>query len=30
MIIAGFDLKRFQRGVMMDERGAGPDPKLHG
>ncbi len=29
-VIADFDLKRFQRGVMMDERGAGPDPKLHG
>lgn len=28
--IALFDLKRFERGVMLDERGAGPDPKLHG
>ena len=29
-VIAGFDLKRFERGVIIDERGAGPDPKLHG
>jgi len=29
-IIQHFDLKRFERGVMIDERGAGPDPKLHG
>ncbi len=29
-IIANFDLKRFERGVIIDERGAGPDPKLHG
>ncbi len=29
-VIADFDLKRFERGVIMDERGAGPDPKLHG
>ena len=29
-IIADFDLKRFERGVTIDERGAGPDPKLHG
>ena len=28
--IASFDLKRFERGVIIDERGAGPDPKLHG
>ena len=28
--IAHFDLKRFERGVIIDERGAGPDPKLHG
>ncbi len=28
--IADFDLKRFERGVIIDERGAGPDPKLHG
>lgn len=29
-VIAHMDLKRFERGVMIDERGAGPDPKLHG
>lgn len=29
-VIQGFDLKRFERGAMIDERGAGPDPKLHG
>ncbi|MFT5112591.1 MAG: heterotetrameric sarcosine oxidase beta subunit [Parasphingorhabdus sp.] len=28
--IEHFDLKRFERGVIIDERGAGPDPKLHG
>jgi len=28
--IADFDLGRFARGVNIDERGAGPDPKLHG
>ena len=28
--IAHFDLRRFERGVNIDERGAGPDPKLHG
>ncbi len=28
--IANHDLKRFERGVNLDERGAGPDPKLHG
>ena len=28
--IENFDIKRFARGVNMDERGAGPDPKLHG
>ncbi len=28
--IAHMDIKRFERGVMIDERGAGPDPKLHG
>lgn len=28
--IQHFDLQRFARGVIMDERGAGPDPKLHG
>ena len=28
--IADFDLRRFERGVTIDERGAGPDPKLHG
>ena len=29
-IIEQFDLGRFKRGVNIDERGAGPDPKLHG
>ncbi len=29
-MIAAFDLKRFERGMQIDERGAGPDPKLHG
>lgn len=29
-VIANFDLQRFARGVNVDERGAGPDPKLHG
>ncbi len=29
-VIANHDLKRFERGVIIDERGAGPDPKLHG
>jgi sarcosine oxidase subunit beta len=29
-VIANFDLKRFARGYNIDERGAGPDPKLHG
>ena len=29
-VIANFDLKRFERGYNSDERGAGPDPKLHG
>ncbi|NQU55858.1 MAG: oleate hydratase [Rhodospirillales bacterium] len=24
------DIKRFERGINIDERGAGPDPKLHG
>ena len=28
--IAAFDIKRFERGLNIDERGAGPDPKLHG
>ncbi|MCQ0092699.1 sarcosine oxidase subunit beta family protein [Roseovarius sp. M141] len=28
--IRNFDLKRFERGLQIDERGAGPDPKLHG
>ncbi|WP_040617070.1 sarcosine oxidase subunit beta family protein [Roseibium sp. TrichSKD4] len=28
--IQSFDLKRFERGIQIDERGAGPDPKLHG
>jgi heterotetrameric sarcosine oxidase beta subunit len=29
-IIKNHDLGRFARGVNIDERGAGPDPKLHG
>ncbi len=29
-VIENFDLGRFKRGVVIDERGAGPDPKLHG
>jgi len=29
-VIEHFDLGRFKRGVNIDERGAGPDPKLHG
>jgi sarcosine oxidase subunit beta len=29
-VIADHDLKRFERGINIDERGAGPDPKLHG
>jgi len=29
-IIANYNLNRFERGVNIDERGAGPDPKLHG
>ena len=29
-VIANHDLQRFERGVNIDERGAGPDPKLHG
>ena len=28
--IENLDLKRFRRGINIDERGAGPDPKLHG
>ena len=28
--IADFNLQRFARGINIDERGAGPDPKLHG
>jgi len=28
--LVNYDLKRFERGVNIDERGAGPDPKLHG
>ncbi len=28
--IANHDLGRFERGFNLDERGAGPDPKLHG
>jgi heterotetrameric sarcosine oxidase beta subunit len=29
-VIQNFDIGRFARGVNIDERGAGPDPKLHG
>jgi len=29
-VISHMDLKRFERGINIDERGAGPDPKLHG
>ena len=29
-VIAQHDLRRFERGLQIDERGAGPDPKLHG
>ncbi|MGI9489809.1 MAG: FAD-dependent oxidoreductase, partial [Geminicoccaceae bacterium] len=29
-VIAEHDLRRFERGITIDERGAGPDPKLHG
>ncbi len=29
-VIEGYNLQRFERGVNIDERGAGPDPKLHG
>lgn len=29
-VIRHFDLRRFERGINIDERGAGPDPKLHG
>jgi len=28
--IGGFNLERFANGASLDERGAGPDPKLHG
>ena len=29
-IVVNHDLKRFESGINIDERGAGPDPKLHG
>ncbi len=29
-VIANHTLDRYRKGVMLDERGAGPDPKLHG
>jgi sarcosine oxidase subunit beta len=29
-VIENHHLKRFERGINLDERGAGPDPKLHG
>ena len=29
-VIEDHNLQRFERGINIDERGAGPDPKLHG
>ena len=29
-VIEPFNLDRFEQGMIIDERGAGPDPKLHG
>ena len=29
-IIENHNLKRFEKGINIDERGAGTDPKLHG
>jgi sarcosine oxidase subunit beta len=29
-VIALHNLKRFEQGINLDERGAGPDPKRHG
>ncbi|MEM7172082.1 MAG: sarcosine oxidase subunit beta, partial [Pseudomonadota bacterium] len=29
-VVENHDLGRFARGYNIDERGAGPDPKLHG
>ena len=29
-VIKDHNLERFARGINIDERGAGPDPKLHG
>ncbi len=29
-VVENHDLQRFERGINIDERGAGPDPKLHG
>ena len=29
-VIRNYDVNRFKKGVIIDERGAGPDPKLHG
>jgi methylglutamate dehydrogenase subunit A len=29
-VIANHHLRRFEQGINLDERGAGPDPKLHG
>ncbi len=29
-MIERMTIKRFEQGIMIDERGAGPDPKLHG
>jgi sarcosine oxidase subunit beta len=29
-VIANHNLQRFEQGINLDERGAGPDPKLHG
>ena len=28
--IQNHNLERFEKGINLDERGAGPDPKLHG
>ena len=28
--IQNHNLERFEKGINIDERGAGPDPKLHG
>ena len=28
--VQNHNLERFEKGINIDERGAGPDPKLHG